>query len=168
MIEERLLAIDVEVLNASDGFREILDDRSHGDAARELSADGSADAVRDDEDVHFRLSQPVEDRRVLQIRSAKLHGLLQRHDREVIFVRGADLSGVRQPKARRRGRMRGERFSFHGEPAAGLSASVAALSVAVASQRNASSTPSPVFALVVSAWKPPAMSFAVSAADNVH
>jgi hypothetical protein len=73
MLEERLLSVDVEVLHAAHGFSEVLDDRPHGDAAREFAADGTTDTVRNDEDVHLRFAEAIENRRVLQIRSAKLH-----------------------------------------------------------------------------------------------
>ena len=53
MIQEHLLAIDIEVVHASDRLGEIFDDRTDRDAARDLPAGRATHPVGDNEQVNI-------------------------------------------------------------------------------------------------------------------
>jgi hypothetical protein len=98
MIEERLLAIDSRSPARSRRLRRGIRPRPHGDAARELATDAPPTPSATTRSCTSGRAA-VEDRRVLQIRRAKLNRPLQRHDREVVLVRGRTLPACESPNA---------------------------------------------------------------------
>ena len=138
-LEELVLPVRVEAVDAPRRVGEVFDQAGHRRLARDRAAGPAADPVGHHEEQRLLALEPVEHPRVGHAGLSDIGRLPERHDDEVVLVRLPLAAHIRQPA-------RIDLDRCHRRRRHDLASLV--VSIARPIRRKVSSTPSPVFALV--------------------